>query len=59
MKMQARLFQFDAFTSRRFAGNPAAVMVLDEYPEGGVLQALLPRTISRKQPSLFLMTATT
>lgn len=38
--MQARLFQIDAFTSRRFAGNPAAVMVLEDYPEDGVLQAL-------------------
>ena len=38
--MHARLFQLDAFTSRRFAGNPAAVMLLDHYPEEGTLQAL-------------------
>src|SRR6185437_10257498 len=38
--MQARLFQIYAFTSRHFAGNPAAVMVLDGYPEEAVLQAL-------------------
>jgi PhzF family phenazine biosynthesis protein len=38
--MEGRLFQIDAFTSRRFAGNPAAVMVLDDYPEEGVMQAL-------------------
>ena len=38
--MQARLFQIDAFTSHYFAGNPAAVMVLDDYPEDCVLQAL-------------------
>lgn len=38
--MQARLFQIDAFTSRQFAGNPAAVMVLDAYPDEDMLQAL-------------------
>lgn len=38
--MQARLFQIDAFTSRHFAGNPAAVMVLDGYPQERVLQSL-------------------
>ena len=38
--MQARLFQLDAFTTRRFAGNPAAVMVLESYPDDATLQAL-------------------
>ncbi|MFT4248177.1 MAG: PhzF family phenazine biosynthesis protein [Pseudomonas sp.] len=38
--MQARLFQLDAFTSRRFSGNPAAVMLLAEYPEETTLQKL-------------------
>src|SRR5438270_9407717 len=38
--MQARLFQIDAFTSRQFAGNPAAVMVLEDYPGDSLLQAL-------------------
>lgn len=38
--MQARLFQLDAFTSHRFAGNPAAVMLFDNYPDEGILQAL-------------------
>lgn len=38
--MQVRLFQIDAFTSRHFAGNPAAVMILDDYPEDRILQAL-------------------
>lgn len=38
--MQAPLFQIDAFTSRHFSGNPAAVMVLDGYPEEAALQAL-------------------
>ena len=38
--MQARLFQLDAFTLRRFAGNPAAVMLLDSYPDNATLQAL-------------------
>lgn len=37
---QARFFQLNAFTSRRFSGNPAAVMVLEAYPEDSILQAL-------------------
>lgn len=38
--MQARLFQLDAFTTRRFAGNPPAVMLFEGYPDDAVLQAL-------------------
>lgn len=38
--MQARLFQLDAFTSRRFAGNPAAVMLLESFPDDDTLRAL-------------------
>jgi PhzF family phenazine biosynthesis protein len=38
--VRARIFQVDAFTARPFAGNPAAVMLLDTYPGDGVLQAL-------------------
>lgn len=38
--MKARLFQLDAFTDRRFSGNPAAVLPLDDYPEDTILQAL-------------------
>jgi PhzF family phenazine biosynthesis protein len=34
------IYQLDAFTDRRFAGNPAAVMILDQFPEDAVLQAL-------------------
>jgi PhzF family phenazine biosynthesis protein len=34
------IFQVDAFTSRRFAGNPAAVMILDHFPEDAILQAI-------------------
>lgn len=30
--MRATIFQVDAFTSRRFAGNPAAVVPLDTFP---------------------------
>jgi PhzF family phenazine biosynthesis protein len=35
-----RIFHVDAFTDRRFAGNPAAVMPMPRFPEDGVLQAL-------------------
>jgi PhzF family phenazine biosynthesis protein len=38
--MRVRIFQVDAFTTRRFAGNPAAVMVLDRFPDDATLQAL-------------------
>jgi predicted PhzF superfamily epimerase YddE/YHI9 len=35
-----RFFQLDAFATRLFGGNPAAVMLLDRFPEAHVLQAL-------------------
>ena len=38
--MRTPIFQIDAFTTRRFAGNPAAVMSLESFPEDGLLQAL-------------------
>jgi predicted PhzF superfamily epimerase YddE/YHI9 len=38
--MRTPIFQLDAFTTRRFAGNPAAVMPLAGFPEDAVLQAL-------------------
>jgi PhzF family phenazine biosynthesis protein len=36
----AKFFQIDAFTTARFAGNPAAVMLLDAFAPDAVLQAL-------------------
>lgn len=38
--MQAQLFQLDAFSSERFRGNPAAVMLFEAYPEESTMQAL-------------------
>lgn len=38
--MRVPIFQIDAFTDRRFAGNPAAVMVLPGYLDDAVLQAV-------------------
>ena len=38
--MRTPIFQLDAFTTRRFAGNPAAVMPLDAFLEDDVLQAI-------------------
>jgi predicted PhzF superfamily epimerase YddE/YHI9 len=38
--LRAPLFQIDAFTTRRFAGNPAAVIVLQSFPEDALLQAI-------------------
>ena len=38
--MHTRLFQLDAFTTRRFAGNPAAVMPMDSFLTDETLQAI-------------------
>src|ERR1700722_6984704 len=38
--MRPRIFQIDAFTTRRFAGNPAAVMPLQSFLPDAVLQAV-------------------
>jgi PhzF family phenazine biosynthesis protein len=34
------IFQVDAFATRRFAGNPAAVVVVPEFPPAPVMQAV-------------------
>jgi PhzF family phenazine biosynthesis protein len=36
--MRLPIFQVDAFTSRRFAGNPAAVMPMDRFLDDAMLQ---------------------
>jgi PhzF family phenazine biosynthesis protein len=38
--MRTPIFQIDAFTTSRFAGNPAAVMPLETFPADTILQAL-------------------
>lgn len=38
--MRAPIFQLDAFTTRRFAGNPAAVIPMDRFPADTTLQAV-------------------
>jgi PhzF family phenazine biosynthesis protein len=38
--MRTRIFQVDAFTTRLFAGNPAAVMLLREFPPDAQMQAV-------------------
>jgi PhzF family phenazine biosynthesis protein len=35
-----RLFQVDAFTSRRFAGNPAGVVPLQDWPDDETMQSI-------------------
>jgi PhzF family phenazine biosynthesis protein len=40
MDRRSRFFQIDAFTTRRFAGNPAAVMLMEAFPPDAELQAL-------------------
>jgi PhzF family phenazine biosynthesis protein len=38
--MRTPIFHVDAFTSRRFAGNPAAVMPMKTFPADATLQAI-------------------
>jgi PhzF family phenazine biosynthesis protein len=38
--MRVPIFQVDAFTTRRFAGNPAAVMRMERFPDDAVLQTI-------------------
>jgi PhzF family phenazine biosynthesis protein len=38
--VRAAFFQVDAFTVRRFTGNPAAVVLLDSFPADEVLQSV-------------------
>ena len=38
--MRTPIFQVDAFASRRFTGNPAAVMPMESFPGDAVLQAI-------------------
>ncbi len=38
--MRTPFFQLDAFTTRRFAGNPAAVLVLREFPSDAMMQTI-------------------
>src|SRR5436305_10286116 len=38
--MRIPIFQVDAFTTRRFAGNPAAVMLLESFLADETLQAM-------------------
>src|ERR1700678_2998446 len=38
--MRTPIFQVDAFTTRRFAGNPAAVMPMESFLGDATLQAI-------------------
>jgi PhzF family phenazine biosynthesis protein len=38
--VRATIFQLDSFTTTRFAGNPAAVVVLDHFLPDASLQAI-------------------
>jgi PhzF family phenazine biosynthesis protein len=38
--VRTRIFQLDAFTTERFAGNPAAVMPLERFPDDALLQTI-------------------
>ena len=59
--MRTPIFQIDAFTTRPFAGNPAAVMLMDRFPEdtrlqeiaaekAGIIKPRVPVVISQTQP---------
>src|SRR5690242_21820645 len=38
--MRVPIFQVDAFTTRRFAGNPAAVLLLESFQPDEIMQAI-------------------
>lgn len=38
--MTVPIYVVDAFTSKRFSGNPAAIVLFDAYPEDAILQAI-------------------
>lgn len=38
--MRTPIFQIDAFTTKRFAGNPAAVLTMESFLDDAVLQAI-------------------
>src|SRR3954468_11058851 len=38
--MRTPIFQVDAFATRRFAGNPAAVVPLNAFPDAELMQAV-------------------
>jgi PhzF family phenazine biosynthesis protein len=38
--MRTRIFQVDAFAAKKFTGNPAAVMPLEQFPDVTVMQAI-------------------
>jgi PhzF family phenazine biosynthesis protein len=38
--MRARIYKLDSFTTRRFAGNPAAVLPLNRFPADETMQAI-------------------
>ena len=40
IRLRVPIFQIDAFTTRRFAGNPAAVMLMQRFPEDQVMHAI-------------------
>jgi PhzF family phenazine biosynthesis protein len=40
LSVRAPIFQVDAFTTRRFAGNPAAVVPMEHFPADSVLQVI-------------------
>lgn len=47
------IYQVDTFATRRFAGNPAAVMVLDQFLDDATLQAIAAETLFLKPLSLW------
>src|SRR5262249_53190015 len=40
LDMPYRFFQLDAFTTRRFSGNPAAVLLMDRFPAEAIMQSV-------------------
>src|SRR5262245_24895008 len=49
--MRLPIYQLDSFASHRFAGNPAAVVPLEDWLADDVMTAIAKRTISAKPQS--------
>jgi hypothetical protein len=46
--LRAPIFQLDSFTTTRFAGNPAAVVVLEQFLPDASMQAIAAETWSAR-----------
>jgi phenazine biosynthesis-like protein len=51
LAVRAPIFQLDSFTTKRFAGNPAAVVVLEEFLPDASMQAIAAESFAPSAPT--------